>query len=786
MKITKKIFALSTALCLSMLVVAQVYGAEAVIRLVGYSPQEVHDLHLDTQRSMPLDVIGVGQPVYLKSAFEGTYSWSLVAPDGSSTTLSGTTDREVYLIPDMVGSYVVTLSFTDAEGAVTTDEITITGANYVGVGTVGGAAASFPACGTCHMEKVAEWELTGHADMLERGLDGIASSHYGASCIECHTVGFDSLAVNGGFDDLAGEEGWTFPEALAEGVFADFVANYPQTAQRANIQCESCHGPGSEHKGSGPISVSLDDGVCAYCHWEETHHIYPAEWKNGAHGGEMEPDDHLNSGSCSPCHTAEGFFDVNVSESHESQAPYDTPHGQTCVVCHDPHSAEGEYQLRSVEVYTSIDTLTGEAKYASDGTPDHACDVCHHARAGRDVAGTRPHESHQTDVLNGTIGYRYPDREYPEVNAHGTIVEGRCTGCHMAAPEGDRKYYIGGHTFMMHAEADPEKGLDEEIYLTEACSDCHNIGENLDYHGVQTLVTKLLDEIKALLPVHGEDAPSYLRGAPLYSESDLEAGKITVAQMNAAFNWYVFAQDGSKGIHNPALAVAILSDALADLGGVLPGPVCDINEDGLVNIADVIAILLFHRNNPDDLAGDINNDGKIGISDAIALLIHIMEGSCSDALVQLASAGERGYLEVGKIEGLTQEEIAYIEEIMAQMDLTEEQEAAFRVALYGKAGLAGLPKSFALEQNSPNPFNPATTISYSVPEGQSSVHVRLDVFDIRGRLVRTLVNESREAGTYHVLWDGSGSNGRHLASGVYLYRIQAGQFVKTRKMVLLK
>ena len=389
-------------------------------------------------------------------------------------------------------------------------------------------------------------------------------------------------------------------------------------------------------------------------------------------------------------------------------------------------------------------------------------------------------------MLNGTIGYRYPGREYPEINAHGTIIEGRCAGCHMAAGSDSlRARNIGGHSFKMHAAADAEQGLDEDIYLTEACSDCHNIGENLDYHGVQTLVTTLLDEIKELLPVHGEESPSYLRGAPLYSEEDMEAGTITEAEMNAAFNWYVFAQDGSKGAHNPALTVAILSDALADLGGVLPGPVCDVNEDGVINVVDVIKLLLIQRADPEDPVGDINGDGTSDVADAIYLLRHIMGGTCSDASAVLAAADQSGPLNVSRIDNLSQSEIEYLEQVMAQMDLTEEQEAAFRVALYGKAGASSLPKAFALDQNSPNPFNPATTISYSVPEG-NAVSVRLDIFDIRGRLVRTLVDETKDAGTYHILWDGTDARGSHLASGVYLYRMRSGQFVQTRKMVLLK
>jgi len=721
----------------------------------------------------------LGQPAYLKSAYQGTYSWSLVAPDGSSTTLSGTTDREVYLIPDMVGSYVVTLSYTDS--LTTTDEITITGATYVGVGTIGGATASFPQCGTCHQEEAAGWAMTNHSDIMERGLNG--EGHYSAgksTCLECHTTGYSLEAVNGGFDDLMDEHNWAFPDTFYAGAFDEFVANYPEVAALSNIQCETCHGPGSEHKASGPISVSVDDGVCAYCHWEESRHIGTGQWRHGAHGAELEPDEHFaESGSCVPCHTAEGFLEVNVSDTHESTAPYKTPHGQTCVVCHDPHSAEGEYQLRAVEDYLSIDTLTSVAKYASDGTAAHACDVCHHLRPGRDVPGGSAHYGFATDMLDGTVGYRYEGKSYTEDHAHGKIIEGRCVGCHMtAASDSLREHWIGGHTFMMHAEANPEEGLDEEIYLTEACIDCHNIVENLDYRGVQTLVQSLLDNLAGLLP---QDS----RGRPLYSESDVEAGNITVAEMNAAYNYNVVYRDGSYGIHNPTLAIVLLSDAIESLGGEVPAPACDFNEDGNINISDVISLLLFQRANPGDLKGDYNGDGKANISDAIAMLIKIMDQTCSGASVLLAAAGENGPLNVARLENLSQSDIEYIEQMMAQMDLTEEQEAAFRVALYGKAGSAGLPKAFALEQNSPNPFNPATTINYNVPEG-NSVHVRLDIFDIRGRLVRTLVDADRDAGTYHVLWDGTDAGGRHLASGVYLYRIHAGQFVQTRKMVLLK
>jgi len=91
--------------------------------------------------------------------------------------------------------------------------------------------------------------------------------------------------------------------------------------------------------------------------------------------------------------------------------------------------------------------------------------------------------------------------------------------------------------------------------------------------------------------------------------------------------------------------------------------------------------------------------------------------------------------------------------------------------------------SFELEQNAPNPFNPSTVIRFSVAE---DVHVRLIVYDVAGRTVRTLVDEVRRPDLYKLVWDGTNDAGQTVASGVYFYRVTAGKFVKSRKMLLLK
>ena len=94
-----------------------------------------------------------------------------------------------------------------------------------------------------------------------------------------------------------------------------------------------------------------------------------------------------------------------------------------------------------------------------------------------------------------------------------------------------------------------------------------------------------------------------------------------------------------------------------------------------------------------------------------------------------------------------------------------------------------LPSAFSLNQNYPNPFNPVTTISFSLPE---ATDVTLDVFNIMGQKVATLVNGPMEAGEHQIQWDGKVEGSGSVATGVYFYRLQAGEFVETKKMLLLK
>jgi hypothetical protein len=115
---------------------------------------------------------------------------------------------------------------------------------------------------------------------------------------------------------------------------------------------------------------------------------------------------------------------------------------------------------------------------------------------------------------------------------------------------------------------------------------------------------------------------------------------------------------------------------------------------------------------------------------------------------------------------------------------TQKAHAQYRQATpVDNGGTVFLPQSYRLNQNYPNPFNPETEISYTLPKGG---YVSLTVFNLLGEKVRTLVDRFQGAGDYYVRWDGTDASHKTVASGVYLYRLKAGDYNEIKKMILLK
>lgn len=113
----------------------------------------------------------------------------------------------------------------------------------------------------------------------------------------------------------------------------------------------------------------------------------------------------------------------------------------------------------------------------------------------------------------------------------------------------------------------------------------------------------------------------------------------------------------------------------------------------------------------------------------------------------------------------------------------EVKDIAFLNSSTGVNNKTTIPVNYNLSQNYPNPFNPSTSIRYSLPTASKVV---IKIYDIMGREVRTVVNEEKNVGTYTAQWNGRNNDGVTVSSGIYLYRIHAGNYIETRKMTLVK
>jgi hypothetical protein len=122
-------------------------------------------------------------------------------------------------------------------------------------------------------------------------------------------------------------------------------------------------------------------------------------------------------------------------------------------------------------------------------------------------------------------------------------------------------------------------------------------------------------------------------------------------------------------------------------------------------------------------------------------------------------------------------------EVLANVAVNQVLNVTESMATSVEENAGGTPATFALAQNYPNPFNPSTTIKYELAQ---PVEVKLEIFDIMGRHVRTLVNQTQPAGRYTMVWDGRNEQGEVVASGVFIYKLRAGSFEQARRMALVR
>jgi formate-dependent nitrite reductase cytochrome c552 subunit len=404
------------------------------------------------------------------------------------------------------------------------------------------------------------------------------------------------------------------------------IEDFPNTAQKANIQCENCHGPqgdsGAHTMTASRVTLSSDN--CATCHGEPLRHGRFQQWQLSGHANFELAIDEGESGSCSRCHTANGFLawlpvlldddpatdpldDVEVTWAPEDVQPL------TCVVCHDPHdvgTVSGANTDATVRIYGDTPPLIGGFQVFGAGG-GAICMTCHNSRRGlrnddnfdeflgTSEAARAPHGSSQADVLMGQNAFLV------EVGVRGqhSFVEDTCVACHMTQtpPPDILSYNQGGtnHTFFAasdvcaacHTEIPNSESIEiafnatssqlkllVEAALLELMGEQFDAGNSIDLGGDATVSD--LAEIASLdfgeargrqaitVTLAGGDVlgPYRLPDVLVLDAADAELGGLydfaDPRLIKAGWNWNLANNDGSKGSHNPSFVFEFLDASI--------------------------------------------------------------------------------------------------------------------------------------------------------------------------------------------------------------------------------
>ena len=485
-----------------------------------------------TSRSSGLRNIPLGKPIYFVAPELDNYNWVLAAkPNGSNATLNDVTARISNFTPDLTGKYVI-------EEKSSESSIDINTGTFVGVGTIDDdKRPRLPQCAVCHRVIHRAWKGTHHSFALTNKYNGVLTDgetpfpFFREFCVKCHTTGFDkaSTTVNDGFDDKAMKEGWTYPLPDEDGNvnpenFANLLKDFPDTAQRAQVECEMCHGPGSKPHvfDKTAIDRTLQPTLCGQCHAFEPFHNRYVEWLSSKHARSVRMGfeqltgvpsgvnpEHPMNGCGTHCHTIEGFLRFRVEESvpnpdliYKDRRNEAAPVG--CELCHAPMSnfgnvdsegtpiEDGRKQLRffgktTIPKWNADETAVINVEV--DAGPAAVCTKCHlHGmylknyedaslnsepqplKVGEDIP-----RHQQAQVYFGIGASEYdPDKfglgAYPEPTHVKAFREEfdepqYCVRCHMLRYEPDEEQFgkLGSHTWNMDFTVEDELGRGEEF-----------------------------------------------------------------------------------------------------------------------------------------------------------------------------------------------------------------------------------------------------------------------------------------------------------------------------------
>lgn len=391
----------------------------------------------------------------------------------------------------------------DSDGDVDMDDFPILALNLTGPLPSPPLYVGETACIACHEERHTSWITTAHATAFDTLTAGGDSDN--ELCFPCHTAGY---GLASGFVDLQ------------------------TTPHLANVQCENCHGPGSNHAADPEdvhLVIDLDASLCGACHQSchglcgEDHHPQFEQWSTSKHSTSLLDLwlDPSAQDECLRCHST----DYRLASVGEEPTLFEAQHDVECVACHGPHGTEDVGQLRL--------------------PPRFLCADCHTMEA---AVPTEEPQQPQVEMLHGSGAYALDglplDGPYTE---HWWGIPRECVTCHVYEQSygGPEQPVDSGHTFLANMRA---------------CEPCHSES------AATMLVAAAMEEFEARL---AEIAKYLDPGDPLYVDPSALTPEELAQYEIAVFNYEFVQADRSYGSHNAFYARASLA-ATEDFFGITP------------------------------------------------------------------------------------------------------------------------------------------------------------------------------------------------------------------------
>ena len=693
--------------------------------MVSLSTTDIYDYSYNG-----LQNVGVGTKIYLKASITGKKFGTLTftftrRPSGSTAAINATKNilNDSTQVVFFTADLPGTYAIKVADGIYSSNEIIFNAAKYLGYkNTIVNGVDTKVSCITCHPTKVSGYEKTRHSVGNDEKLDGINAPTYKSTCIPCHTTGNDANPT--AKNDGFDDFTFTFPTVLAPGNATKLYTQFPDAMKRSNIQCESCHGPASGHLGN-----TSDSRMVASFDQNICAHCHEAGTK------------HIFARQFRVAAHATNTMDGELIDESG-------PGRETCVRC---HTGKGFMQFTK--------NISTTDPYFDPGFYPITCAGCHDPHAKDNVKQLRK--------LTATL--LYPNPTAPSTPTTIEVKEAGlgtlCMNCNQSRREANaavNDVVTGVRTSMQNSHY----GAQGDILYSN---------NMLELGGVKLAKSNHLGAtVDACVRCH------------MYSLNRIDPNGNLILSGGHTFAVREPHPTNAKG--------EILKDAIGDLVKGKANMETCAQCHGTTFGNDFEDVKFFFNGN-----GDHDNNGSVeGIQKEVkGMIIKIMK-KLVDQIPGVTRSTSAGYNTATGFFGFPNSSKTWTK---TQLSAYWNAYTAYNDKSYGihnpkyvvsalrgamaSLGIATavekaeeLPTSYTLYQNYPNPFNPTTNIKFSIPQ---NAHVKLTIYDALGREIETLINNDIVAGTHNIEW-----TARNISSGIYLYKIEANNFVKVNKMLLVK